>query len=160
VPGFLRKSLHVPAESSQHVDAALNYVSLESKATALSGTCPRMVQRMGLATLLVREPQSSCWMNPASGWTRWHASGFVTPAASSQEGKTIVISSHILSELSGFCTHIAVMNGGSWYIRQRREIERQITGRQSFIVRVLREAEQAVGVIRGFEKVEFAERRR
>jgi ABC-2 type transport system ATP-binding protein len=156
---FFARAYHVPAESvAKHVDAALNYVSLESKADSLIRHLSRgMVQRMGLATLLVREPQLFLLDEPASGLDPMARIGLRDILRRlSQEGKTIVISSHILSELSGFCTHIAVMNGGKLVTYGSvEEIERQITGRQSFIVRVLREAEQAVGVIRGFEKVEL-----
>ncbi|MHC5082536.1 MAG: ABC transporter ATP-binding protein, partial [Planctomycetota bacterium] len=101
----------IPARVSQ----SLEYVDLTSKKDGLVKHLSRgMVQRMGLAVLLVHDPDIFLLDEPASG---------LDPIARiqlrdilrrlSNEGKTIIISSHILTELSGFCTHLAVMNQGS-----------------------------------------------
>jgi ABC-2 type transport system ATP-binding protein len=140
------------------VGAVLHDVDLESKQDSFIRHLSRgMVQRMGLATLLVREPELILLDEPASG---------LDPIARiqlrdilrrlSREGKAILISSHILSDLAGFCTHIAVMNCGKLVVYGSVEdIERQVAGQPTFILRVLRDAEKAETVIRGISQVEL-----
>ena len=139
------------------VEATLTFVSLESKKDSLIRHLSRgMVQRMGLATLLVREPEVFLLDEPASGldpMARIQLRDILRRL--SQQGKTILISSHILTELSGFCTHIAIMNRGQLVMYGSvEEIERQIAGQQAVIVKVLGDAGQAETILRAMDSVE------
>jgi len=115
-----------------------------------------MVQRMGLGTLLVHEPELLLLDEPASGldpMARIQLRDILRKLA--QEGKTVVISSHILTELSGFCTHLAIMNCGRLVMYGSvEEIEQRIAGQRSFVVRVLGSVEAAEATIRSIGDVE------
>ncbi|MDD5459285.1 MAG: ABC transporter ATP-binding protein [Phycisphaerae bacterium] len=112
---FFAKTYKVPADQiEQRIEYALEKVNLTDKRYELMKNLSRgMVQRMGVGVLLVHEPDIFLLDEPASG---------LDPRARielrdvlrdlSKKGKTIIISSHILSELSGFCTHIAIMDKG------------------------------------------------
>lgn len=156
---FFARAYHVPTqEIPGRVDAALTYVTLDSKKDNLIRHLSRgMVQRLGLATLLVREPAVFLLDEPASG---------LDPMARIQlrdilrrlgrEGKTIIISSHILTELSGFCTHLAIMNCGRLLMYGSvEEIERRIVGQQAVTVRVLGDTAKAEQVLREIEGLEI-----
>ena len=127
---FFARAYGVAAEAvAERVEATLTFVNLESKKDSLIRHLSRgMVQRMGLATLLVREPEVFLLDEPASGldpMARIQLRDILRRL--SQQGKTILISSHILTELSGFCTHIAIMNRGQLVMYGSvEEIERQI----------------------------------
>lgn len=155
---FFARAYHVPAgEVGGRVDAALTAVTLESKRDSLIRNLSRgMVQRLGLATLLVREPALLLLDEPASGldpMARIQLRDILRRL--SHEGKTIVISSHILAELSGFCTHIAIMNRGQLVMYGSvEEIERQVAGQQAVVVKVLGDAAQAERILREIETVE------
>jgi ABC-2 type transport system ATP-binding protein len=155
---FFARAYHVPAgEVGGRVDAALTAVTLESKRDSLIRNLSRgMVQRLGLATLLVREPALLLLDEPASGldpMARIQLRDILRRL--SHEGKTIVISSHILTELSGFCTHIAIMNRGQLVMYGSvEEIERQVAGQQAVVVKVLGDAAQAERILREIETVE------
>jgi len=155
---FFARAYHVPSQQvAGRVDAALKTVSLESKKDSQIRHLSRgMVQRLGLATLLVREPSVLLLDEPASGldpMARIQLRDILRRLA--QEGKTILISSHILTELSGFCTHIAIMNAGRLVMYGSvEEIERQIAGQQAVVVKVLGDTAQAERILRGLPSVE------
>ncbi len=96
------------------IDEVLNYIDLWDKRDDLIQHLSRgMVQRMGVGALLVHKPDIYLLDEPASGLdpkARIQLREILKRLAS--EGKTVIISSHILTELSGFCTHIALMNKG------------------------------------------------
>jgi ABC-2 type transport system ATP-binding protein len=107
---------------------------------------------MGVGVLLVHEPELFLLDEPASG---------LDPKARiqlrkvlkklSSEGKTVIISSHILTELSGFCSHIAIMNNGKIELSGAvDEIEQMIMGSRMVDISVLSDCERAVSLINRF----------
>jgi ABC-2 type transport system ATP-binding protein len=92
----------------------LALVDLEHKADADVNALSRgMKQRLSLARALVHDPALLVLDEPASGLdprARVHLRELIAELA--RMGKTIVISSHILSELEGICSHMAVVDGG------------------------------------------------
>jgi ABC-2 type transport system ATP-binding protein len=153
---FFARAYHVPAgEVNGRVDAALAYVSLQSKKDSFIRHLSRgMVQRMGLATLLVRDPQLFLLDEPASGLdpiARIQLRDILRRLA--RDGKTILISSHILMELADFCTHIAIMSAGKLVMfGSVDDIHHQIAG-EALIVKVLGDSTHAEAVLRRIESV-------
>jgi ABC-2 type transport system ATP-binding protein len=92
----------------------LALVDLEDKAGADVNTLSRgMKQRLSLARALVHDPQVLILDEPASGLdprARVHLRQLIAELA--RMGRTVVISSHILSELEGICSHLAVVDKG------------------------------------------------
>ncbi len=137
----------------QRVAEILKYVELESKRDDFIRHLSRgMVQRMGVAALLVHDPDVFLLDEPASGLdpkARIQLRKVLTKLSS--EGKTIMISSHILTELSGFCSHIALMNEGNIVLQGAvDEIQQKVFGSRKIRVSVLENCEQAVGIIKEF----------
>lgn len=142
----------------QKINQVLDYVDLQDKRKDLIRHLSRgMVQRMGVATLLVREPELFLLDEPASG---------LDPKARIQlrrvlsklsaEGKTIIISSHILAELSGFCSHIAIMDKGNIVMYGAvDDIHRKIAGTTRVKLSVLDNCEKAAASIRQFPDVKI-----
>ena len=92
----------------------LALVDLENKADADVNSLSRgMKQRLSLARSLVHDPQLLVLDEPASGLDpRARVQLRELIAELSRLGKTVVISSHILSELEGICSHLAVIDDG------------------------------------------------
>lgn len=138
---------------SQRVDEVLDYIELQSKRDDFIRHLSRgMVQRMGVGVLLVHGPDVFLLDEPASG---------LDPKARIQlravlkklsgEGKTIIISSHILTELSGFCSHIALMNEGKIVLQGAvDEIQQKVFDSRKIRVSVLENCDQAVRLIKEF----------
>jgi ABC-2 type transport system ATP-binding protein len=102
-----------PARSAR-IHQVLNQVQLESKRDALIGTLSRgMKQRLGLAQAILHHPDLLLMDEPVSGLDPLARSQFRTIVKELQAGgMTIVISSHILSDLENFCTSVGVMEQG------------------------------------------------
>jgi ABC-2 type transport system ATP-binding protein len=143
---FARAYRVPPAEIPGRVEQVLSYVDLTEKRDEFVHHLSRgMVQRMGVAALLVHSPDLFLLDEPASG---------LDPKARidlrqvlrrlSSEGKTVVISSHILTELADFCTHITIMNRGEIPLGGSvDEIRRSLGGARRIRIGVLAGADRA-----------------
>jgi ABC-2 type transport system ATP-binding protein len=134
----------------RRIEQILDYVDLTDKRNAFIRHLSRgMVQRMGVAALLIHDPQLLLLDEPASGLdprSRIQLRNVLRRL--SAEGKTIIISSHILTELSGFCTHIAIMNkGGIELFGSVDDIERKVAGARKLKISVLGDCDKAVGLL-------------
>ncbi|HKX76700.1 MAG TPA: ABC transporter ATP-binding protein [Acidimicrobiia bacterium] len=92
----------------------LTLVDLTHKAdTDVNSLSRGMKQRLSLARALVHDPQLLVLDEPASGLDpRARVQLRELIAELSRIGKTVIISSHILAELEGICSHLAVVDGG------------------------------------------------
>lgn len=138
---------------SQRIDEVLDYIELQSKRDDFIQHLSRgMVQRMGVGVLLVHGPDVFLLDEPASGLdpkARIQLRAILTKL--SREGKTIIISSHILTELSGFCSHIALMNEGKIVLQGAvDEIQQKAFDSRKIRVSVLENCDQAVRLIKEF----------
>jgi ABC-2 type transport system ATP-binding protein len=96
------------------VDQVLELVDLGYKRDALVTSLSRgMTQRLGLARVLLHEPQVLLLDEPASGLdprARIEMRGLLKELRSM--GKTILVSSHILPELADICNKIGIIERG------------------------------------------------
>jgi ABC-2 type transport system ATP-binding protein len=109
-----------------------------------------MKQRLCLAKTLVHDPQVLLLDEPASGLdprARIEIKELLKELKSM--GKTIIISSHILPELSDFCNKIGIIEQGEMIVSgDVSEIMRQVTGGHMLDVRVvLEDLDQAVALL-------------
>jgi ABC-2 type transport system ATP-binding protein len=96
------------------VDRYLDLVGLMEKRRALVTSLSRgMRQRLMLAKTLIPEPQVLLLDEPASGMDPQGRIGLKNVLKTlAAEGRTVLISSHILAEMSEFCTSAAIMERG------------------------------------------------
>jgi ABC-2 type transport system ATP-binding protein len=151
---FFAKAYNVEQDSiPKRIDETLEYVDLENKRNSFIRHLSRgMVQRMGVAVLLIHEPELLLLDEPASGLdpkARIQLRNVLNKLSS--EGKTIIISSHILTELSGFCSHIAIMDKGNIKLHGAvEEIQQNIAGATKVNISVLEDCERAIILIKQF----------
>ncbi len=97
------------------VDSLLELVDLGVKRDAMVDSLSRgMKQRLSLARALVHDPELLILDEPASGLdprARFELRQLLVDLR--QMGKTIIVSSHILSELEEMCTHVGVLEAGT-----------------------------------------------
>ncbi len=96
------------------VNDVLELVGLSEKRGALIGALSRgMQQRLGLARVLIHDPQLLLLDEPASGLDpRARIEMMAILQELQRLGKTIIISSHILSELQTLCNRVAIIEKG------------------------------------------------
>jgi ABC-2 type transport system ATP-binding protein len=96
------------------LDSVLELTDLTDKRDAMVSSLSRgMSQRLGVARVLIHEPRVLLLDEPASGLdprARIEMRSLLTELA--RMGKTIMISSHILSELAEMCTSIGIIERG------------------------------------------------
>jgi ABC-2 type transport system ATP-binding protein len=154
---FFARAYNVADERiAKLTDETLKFIDLEEKRNDFVRHLSRgMVQRMGVGVLLVHEPDVLLLDEPASG---------LDPKARIQlrdilrklsgEGRTIIISSHILTELSDICTDVAIMNRGKIILYGPiDEIRRQVYEARRIAISVVGNTDKAVSILKEFPGV-------
>src|SRR6187200_407569 len=102
------------AQREKTVSDVLELVGLSEKKGALIGALSRgMQQRLGLARVLIHDPKVLLLDEPASGLDpRARIEMMAILQELQRMGKTIIISSHILSELQTLCNRVAIIERG------------------------------------------------
>ncbi len=102
------------SEIPERVTAVIGQVALDVKRDALiRGLSRGMKQRLGIARAIIHRPKVLLLDEPASGLdpkARLELRNLLRSLR--EQGTTILISSHILTELEGFCTSIGIMEKG------------------------------------------------
>ncbi len=112
---FYGRCYRLPAaERTKMADRLLDLVQLSSKRDAYVDTLSRgMQQRLCLARSLIHDPKLLILDEPASGMDpRARAEMKTILRTLRQMGKTILISSHILPELSEMCDSLTILDHG------------------------------------------------
>ncbi|MEM7354209.1 MAG: ABC transporter ATP-binding protein [Acidobacteriota bacterium] len=112
---FFAAAYEVPRSKRRPIlDDVLELTGLEDKRDALVGSLSRgMQQRLGLARVLIHDPQVLLLDEPASGLdprARLEVREILRELQAM--GKTILLSSHILSELAEVCTAVGIIDRG------------------------------------------------
>ena len=132
------------------VDSLLELVRLTHKKDAYVDTLSRgMKQRLCLARSLIHDPKFLILDEPASGLdprARVEMKEILMELATM--GKTILISSHILHELSQICTSIGIIDSGKLIAcGSVREISEKMSHSGKLKIKVLSDEEEAVKVL-------------
>ncbi|GAB4449929.1 MAG: ABC transporter ATP-binding protein [Chloroflexi bacterium OHK40] len=133
------------------VDELLALVDLSHKRNAYVQTLSRgMQQRLCLAHALVHDPPVLLLDEPASGLDpRARVELRELLRTLRDMGKTVLLSSHILSELAEVCTEIGIIESGKMVVSGPVEaVRRQLQGGSRLRVRVLRGLEAAEAALR------------
>lgn len=139
-------------ERQARVNSCLEEVSLGFKRDAKAGTLSRgMTQRLVLAKTLLHDPKVLLLDEPASGLdpiARIELRDLLKRLG--EQGKAVVISSHILNELSEFCTSIGIMEKGRMVLQGGLdEIVKGLNKTRRFVVETIGTAERAAAVLGG-----------
>lgn len=145
-----------PTKRRQVVDELLELVDLTRKREAYVQTLSRgMRQRLCLAHALVQDPRVLLLDEPASGLDpRARVEMRALLRELGTMGKTIILSSHILTELADLCTEIAVIEQGRIVASGTLdEISHQAGGGRMLQIRVLGQVDAAGIVLRNLPGV-------
>ncbi len=129
----------------------LEQVGLEDKVNFYVDSLSRgMKQRLCLARALIHDPLLLVLDEPASGLdprTRFEFKEILKELK--EQGKTIFISSHVLSELSELCTDIGVIDQGKMILSgSMEEILRRVNASNPLIISVLGNKEKALTILK------------
>jgi ABC-2 type transport system ATP-binding protein len=135
----------------QVVDAAVDRLGLGDKRNAqVAGLSRGLKQRLCLAKTLLHDPPVLILDEPANGLdplARVELKNLLGELR--QAGKTILISSHILSELADSCTTVGMIERGKLLVEGPiDEVVRRIRGHRLIEVKFLENIETGLGILR------------
>ncbi|MDB6036623.1 MAG: transporter related-protein [Verrucomicrobiales bacterium] len=144
------------AQREKTVNDVLELVGLTEKRGALIGALSRgMQQRLGLARVLIHDPQLLLLDEPASGLDpRARIEMMAILQELQRLGKTIIISSHILSELQTLCNRVAIIEKGKLiYSGPVDGARTQVGAGHVYWVRVVDDSPRAIEILKAREEV-------
>ena len=144
------------AQREKTVNDVLELVGLSEKKGALIGALSRgMQQRLGLARVLIHDPQLLLLDEPASGLDpRARIEMMAILQELQRLGKTIIISSHILSELQTLCNRVAIIEKGRLiYAGPVQGVRDQMSSGLVVWVRVAADTDRAVELLKARPEV-------
>ena len=144
-------------ETEKKIRQLLELVRLTEKKEAYVDSLSRgMKQRLCLARCMIHDPKLLILDEPASGLdprARYEFKEIIRQLR--KEGRTIMISSHILSDLSEMCTDICIIDEGRCVMDGSvDEIEYHMITASPLVIRTAGRQEDAIRLIRQNEMVE------
>lgn len=102
------------AQTKEKIDMAMNRLKIDQlQNKKLSNLSKGQLQRVGLATLLLGDKNLMILDEPFSGLDPIGIKDFKELLREfKSQGKTLLINSHILSEVEGLCDHFGILNHG------------------------------------------------
>jgi ABC-2 type transport system ATP-binding protein len=158
---FFARCYQLPsARRKTMIDELLELVNLADKReTSVQALSRGMQQRLCLAHALVHDPQILLLDEPASGLdprARVEMRELLKELAAM--GKTLVVSSHILSELAEMCSQVGIVEKGRLVACGPLEsIRRQLQSSRVLSIRILADEEAAQQLLRGCDSLGGAE---
>jgi ABC-2 type transport system ATP-binding protein len=157
---FFGAAYSIPGDKREKiVDDVLDIVGLKHKKGDLVGTLSRgMQQRIGLARVLVHDPKVLLLDEPASGLDPRARIEIMAILQELQRlGKTILISSHILSELEDLCNKLAIIEKGRLlYSGPMTDIQRRLQAAKTIMIELRDHAEEALTLLQSQPNVASA----
>jgi ABC-2 type transport system ATP-binding protein len=140
-----------PGHRQRVTEELLELVDLTEKRDAFVHTLSRgMRQRLCLAHALIHDPQILLLDEPASGLDpRARVEMRELLCELRNMGKTILLSSHILTELAELCDHVAIMERGQLVVSAPiEEILRRTREHRRFTIQVLDDHQRVAEILR------------
>jgi ABC-2 type transport system ATP-binding protein len=158
---FFAACYRIPAaQREKTVRDVLELVGLTDKRDSLIATLSRgMQQRLGLARVLIHDPQVLLLDEPASGLDpRARIEMMAILQELQRLGKTILISSHILSELETLCNRVAIIEKGRLiYAGLVQGVRDHLATGRVFWVRVATDPQAAADLLRARPEIHTVE---
>lgn len=138
-------------DAHRKTEQLLNYVELSDKADFYVEALSRgMKQKLALARALIGDPEILIMDEPTSGLdprTRYEFKQMLGELSDS--GKTIIISSHILSDISEICTDIAIMDQGSVVMSGRlMDVMKLVMVESPIVIKLEKKVTQVIKLLR------------
>ncbi len=144
--------------AEKRITRLLQYMGLEDKSDFYIEALSRgMKQKLSLARALIHDPKLLIMDEPTLGLdprTRFEYKQKLSEL--SEMGKTILISSHILTEISEMCTDIGIIDQGSMVMSGRlTDVMKMVTAQNPIIVTLSSKITQAIKMLKEEKNVKY-----
>lgn len=144
-------------KARKRCELLLEQVKLEDKTDFfVDGLSRGMKQRLCLARALIHDPELLILDEPSSGLDpRTRMEFAATLRELREQGKTLIVSSHILSELSELCTDIGIIEQGRMVLHGSMEqIFERVNSSNPLLISVFRNKEKALSILKSHPGVQ------
>lgn len=144
---------------AKKIEEILQLVGLYEKRNDLASHLSRgMQQRLGLARVLIHDPDLLLLDEPASGLDpRARVEMMNILRELRKKGKTILISSHILSELQSLCNRVGIIEKGNLlYCGSTHDLKFRQSVLMTFRIRTLGDSDSALQALKNGSTIEEA----
>jgi len=146
-------------EREKRIESALEVVGLHGMEDRRYSSFSRgMKQKLGIATLLVKDPEVFMLDEPTAGLDPEAAREFkdLMTRLSHEHGKTVLVSTHLLQEVAVLCTNITIITRGRIMLSGKvSDLRRELLEKTGYkIVLESRQREELVGNIRSIAGVQ------
>lgn len=143
-------------EARKRCFALIEQMQMEDMAEVMVDSLSRgMKQKLCLARSLIHKPELLILDEPVSGMDPRARRGMKKILRNLHEaGTSIIISSHILSELSELCTSIGIIEQGQIVVQgSLEEIDKKVSAGKLVTIEVVGQREKAVELLKGLDSV-------
>lgn len=144
-------------QGRRRCELLLAQVKLEDKAEFfVDGLSRGMKQRLCLARALIHDPELLILDEPSSGLDpRTRVEFMMMLKELREQGKTLIVSSHVLSELSELCTDIGIIEQGRMVLHGSIEqILERVNSSNPLLITVYRNKEAALSLLKSYPSVQ------
>lgn len=139
---FVAELKRVPkSEINHNIDYAIEKTQLQNVSRRLIGHLSKgFKQRVGIAQALVSHPEVLVLDEPTVGLDPKQVAEIRSLINELKSKHTIILSTHILSEVEATCEKVIIINNGQIVAQDRiQDLNKYSTGRQQFAFRVMRD---------------------
>lgn len=138
-------------KARKRIEKLLSYVDLSDREDFYVDALSRgMKQKLSLARALIHDPKILIMDEPTSGLdprTRFEFKQIIGEL--SEQGKTILISSHILSDISELCTDIGIIDQGRIVMSGRlHEVMKMVTEQNPIVITMTARITEAIRLLK------------
>jgi len=139
------------SDAEDRVESVLEIVHMEERADGLIANLSKgMRQRVGLAQALLHDPEVLILDEPTIGLDPAQIREVRDLIQNLGKERTILLSTHILSEAQQVCDRVLIINKGRIVVEDTPEqLQSRLTGAQRFAVRVKEDGDGLEGLLRG-----------
>jgi ABC-2 type transport system ATP-binding protein len=154
---FMADLRHLP-NADDMVDDALEQVQMEKRADGyISNLSKGMRQRVGLAQALLHKPEVLILDEPTIGLDPAQVVEFRNTVREVGKERTVLLSTHILSEAQQLCDRVLIINKGRIVAEDTPEnLQARLVGAEHVVLRVKGEADDLLPIIKNIQGVQNA----
>jgi ABC-2 type transport system ATP-binding protein len=154
---FMAELRHLP-NSDDMVDETLAMVQMQKRADGyISNLSKGMRQRIGLAQALLHKPEVLILDEPTIGLDPAQVVEFRNIVRDVGKERTVLLSTHILSEAQQLCDRVLIINKGRIVAEDTPEnLQARLVGAEHVVIRIKGEADDLLPIISKIDGVEKA----
>jgi len=152
---FMADLRHLP-EAPDRVDEVLELVSISDRGEGYIGNLSKgLRQRVGLAQALLHRPEVLILDEPTIGLDPGQVVGVRSLIREIGKERTVLLSTHILSEAQQICDRVLIINKGRIVTEDTPEnLQARLVGAQRVVLRVRGEGDELPKVLRSIKGIE------